>query len=157
MFHLDERGQVRPDTAFEAQCRKDYDEMNNFKSQYGVPYGGVTDADDKRLIEDSPGLECSWANVLKDVLAKAGANPTRKSFNEAMATMTSFPLANMSNGRGSFGPDKPYAATAMQTVRFAVGDARSSALANLYGKCLVPANCFRTAVPTSWTNITAKI
>lgn len=157
MFHLDDKGVVRQDSAFEAQCRKEYDEMNNFKSQYGVPYGGATDVDSRRLIEDSPGLECTWANVVRDALTKAGSNLTRKTFNDAMATMRDFPVANMSNGKGSLSADKPFAATAFQSVRFTVGDARASALGGLYGKCLVPANCFRTAAPQVWSPITQNL
>ncbi len=138
---------IRPDSEFEAECRKFNDE--NFNEYYGgpsnagVPAGQkLTDADGKVLISDYPPLECTLSNFIKLGLTGAGVNPTRQSFIDAVLNLGEVPIALASDGKGIFTPDKPYAATMVHTIRVTTASVDVKAGPDgTYNGCAAPVNC----------------
>ncbi len=148
---------IRPDTEFEAECRKFNDE--NFTDYYGgpsnagVPAGQkLVDTTGKTLISDYPPLECTLSNFVYLGLTNAGVNPTRQSFIDAVLNLGDVPLALASDGKGFFAPGKPFAATKVHTIRVAQADKDVAPDANgTYNGCAAPVNC--GIVISDWVDI----
>ena len=134
---------VKADNAFEAKCRKVFDEHFNETSQPGVPSGDSTDAAGKTLTEDLAPNECTMVDVFVKALKKAGKDATTEDVYDAMLTIKKSPAAYMSNGSGGFAKNKPYFAN---EVHLEILNAASTATppdANgLYNGCPAPVNCW---------------
>ena len=155
--HSTDGTSIRPDTEFEAYCRSVFDE--NFESYYGgmsmsgVPAGRIIeDANGKTFYSDYTPQECALMNILKLAFEGAGVNPTRASFMEAALGLGEVPLALVSGGKGLLAPGKPFASTAVHTVRMTGADATTAPDANgLYNGCAAPVAC--GIVISDWVSI----
>ena len=155
--HSTDGTSIRPDTDFEAACRANFDE--NFTEYYGgpsspgVPAGRIlTDANGKSLNSDYTPQECSLSNIIKMGLEKAGLNPTRASFLEAIQSLGDVPLALIGGGTGTFATGKLYAANSVHVVKVTKAAADTAPDANgLYNGCAAPVNC--GVITSDWTSI----
>jgi hypothetical protein len=155
---IDDQLTPQEDSEFEATCRTEYEEAQGFETTVGVPFAGLTDVDGTKYHEDQSYFDCGAVKVLKQALEKAGANLTKQSLYDAFLSLGDFELAGISDGKGAFGPDKPFAATAMHAVRLVANDPEQQKGADgLYGKCLIPRNCFQVITPDEWQPITATL
>lgn len=153
----DANGKLQQDTKFEADCRTEYEEIYGFKTVPGSKFAGDV-ATGGTTKEDQSYFECALVKqVVIPALKAAGGNLTKKTFFDAAMKLGSFDVAGISDEKGSLGPDKPFVATAVQTVVLNVGTDTKGA-DGFYGKCpLLKTNCFRTQVPKTWTPITATL
>lgn len=155
---IDDQLAVQDDTALEATCRTEYEEAQGFTTTPGVPFAGITDVDGTKLQEDQSYFDCGAVKVLRQALEAAGPDLTKESLYDAFLSLGEFELAGISDGTGSFGPDKPFAATSMHAVRLVANDPEQAKGADgLYGKCLIPRNCFQVITPDEWQPITATL
>jgi hypothetical protein len=156
---LTDKLEVKQDTPFEAECRTEFETYREQPSTVGIPFGLTKDGQGNTLTEDQPYFECGYVQVIKTALENAGADLTHESLFDALTAITDFEVAGASDGKGSFGPDKPFALTAMHIVKFVAGDFTSPKDAKgLYGgKCLNPGNCFQVVTPEVWTPIEATL
>jgi hypothetical protein len=167
-FRIDDAGTIQEDTEFEAQCRTEYEaayEGQTFEgweltqTNPGVPWPGLSDAEGTRLDADQPYFECTLMHVLRQGLEDAGSELTHESLAEALYAITDFPVAGASNGQGSFGPDKPFVATAVHFVTLAYNAFTNPPDENgLYGGlCPSPLSCWRTQAGGEWSPITTTL
>jgi hypothetical protein len=167
-FRIDDKGAIKKDSEFEAQCRTEYEaayQGKTFpgwqltKTVPGVPWPGLSDAQGVRLDADQPYFECTMMHVLKTGLENAGSDLTHESLAEALYAIDSFDVAGASNGEGSFAENKPFVATALQFVTLSYhGFTDPKDAAGLYGgKCPSPLSCWRTSTTAGWTEITATL
>jgi hypothetical protein len=123
-----------------------------------VPLFGVTDADGTELTGDQAYGDCGAVNALQQALTLAGADLTHETLYDAFIALGDVELAGVSDGKGSFRPGKPFAATAVHTVRLVPGDPDAVRDENgFYRNCLIPRNCFQVVTPDVWTPITATV
>lgn len=134
---------VKKDSAFEAKCRSQYDEITGWKSTPGAQ-GGGTDVNGKHWDEDFPFPECTIMNVLLPAIKAAGKNPTWDKVYANLMKDTKVPMAYMSGGQGGFGKNKPYMATQvhLETMSPASGSTALDASGVTYNGCPLPVNCF---------------
>jgi len=167
-MRIDDKGTVKTDSAFEAQCRTEYEEAyqgQSFpgwqltKTNPGVPWPGLSDAGGKRLDADQSYFECTLMHVLKPALEAAGSDLTHESLAEALYAMDSFDIAASSDGEGSLAENKPFIASSMQFVTLSYhGFADPVDAKGLYGGlCLSPLSCWRTSSTEGWTPIEATL
>ena len=154
-FRYDDTGKLKPDTAFEAKCRTEYEEIYGFKTVPGSKFAGSPDGSIK---EDQSYYECTLMNaVVLPALKAAGANLTRKTFNDAALKLGTFEVGGFSNQKGSLGPDKPFIAASLQQMTIVLSGTTKGA-DGFYGKCPLPqTNCMRTNSAAGWTPITATL
>jgi hypothetical protein len=159
------------DTAFEAQCRADFEKIYRtqpigkgfspiVKTNPGVPYPGLKDATGKFLDMDQSYRECTLANLVTIGVTGAGPNLTKETFRAALYAEHELDAAGVAAGVGTLAPGKPWLAAHVQSVRLAPrpdGSFAGAADANgVYGsRCLTPMSCFRVApntiVPLTYT------
>ena len=131
---------IEEDSAFEAECREQFDAATGKASvpgSYGQEIGGTV------VAEDFPDKECTIANVLLSAIKKAGKNLTwDKVYANIMAT-TKAPVAYGSDGQGGFSKKKPYVMKKAQVVelRYATDDTPKDAN-GLYNGCPLATTCF---------------
>jgi hypothetical protein len=155
---IDDQLEPQEDSEFEAICRTEYEEAQGFETTVGVPFAGLTDVDGTRYNEDQSYFDCGAVKVLKQALENAGPELTKQSLYDAFLALEDFELAGISDGKGGFGPGKPFAATSMHAVRLVANDPEQKKGADgLYGKCLIPRNCFQVITPDEWQPITATL
>ena len=160
---LDTANTTAVDTPFEAQCRKDFEATYATadsigkgypaitKTNAGVAYPGLKDSTGKQLDMDQSYFECDQMNIVKVGLVGAGANLTKKTFQDAIFKQKDFDAGGLAGGKGSLTPTKTWLASNVQQVVTANPDgSKSGPDANgLYqGKCLSPLSCFRTVPNT---------
>jgi hypothetical protein len=173
-FRLDNTGAKATDTAFEAQCRTDFEATYkstpvgspaaNFpaivKTNPGVPYPGFKDATGKQLDMDQSYYECNLMNIFKVGITGAGGNLTKKTFQEAIFKQKDFDAAGIAGGKGSLAANKLWLASSVQQVQVTAKPTSTFAdpvdSKGLYGgTCLSPLPCFRTVpytvVPLNYT------
>ena len=172
-FRLDTTNAKATDTAFEAQCRTDFEATYKstpvgtpattyppiVKTTPGVPYPGFKDATGKQLDMDQSYYECNLMNLVKQGITGAGGNLTKKTFQAALFKVGSFDVAGIAGGKGTVAANKPWLASSVQQVQVTANPDgfKAGADANgLYqGKCLSPLSCFRTipgsVVPLTYT------
>jgi len=133
---------VRKDNAFEAKCRKQYDQITGYHSTPGAPSGG-TDVNGQHFDEDIPIQECTILSVLLPAIKAAGKNPTWDKVHAALMKTTKAPMAGMSGGEGGFAKNKPYMAKQVHLVTMNQASATTPKDANgTYNGCPLPINCF---------------
>ncbi len=145
-------GQIREETEFEAECRAHFDEV--FASEFptpsspGVPSGQViTLPDGTELSSDYAWMDCTMTNVMEQSLRGAGINPTRESAYQAALALGEMPVANGSDGVGTYRPDKNFLADFVHELRLTAASVDTPKNANgTYNGCPAPVNCW---VPTS--------
>ncbi len=145
-------GAVRPDTEFEAECRAHFDEV--FASEFptssspGVPSGQVIDLPDgTQISSDYAWMDCTMTNVMEQSLRGAGVNPTRESAYRAALALGEMPIANGSDGIGTYASDKTYLADFVHSIRLTAASLETPRGPNgTYNGCPAPVNCW---VPTS--------
>jgi hypothetical protein len=169
----DTSGTVAADTPFEAQCRKEYEEVytkNDIgkgfgkltKSNPGVSYPGIKDATGKQIDMDQSYYECSLMAAVKAGIEGAGGNLTKKTFQEALYKKKDFEAGGLAGGKGTIEANKPWLASAVQQIvvttnpdGFKAGTtADAKGLYN--GKCPSPLGCWRIT-PNSTTPLTYKL
>jgi hypothetical protein len=138
---LDGKG-VREDTEFEAECRETYEAKAGFKTSPNGPSAGVT-VNGVKYEEDIPNNECMLANLLLPAMKKAGKNLTWNKVHKNIMAVTDGPTAYMSDGKGGFGPKRPYYATDMHFMEFRFVDASTPQSADgNYNGCPIPVPCW---------------
>jgi ABC-type branched-subunit amino acid transport system substrate-binding protein len=168
-FRLDTAGVKATDTAFEAQCRKDFEATYAAadsvgkgypaitKTNPGVPYPGFKDGTGTQLDMDQSYYECNLMNVVKAGITGAGGNLTKKTFQEAIFKVGTFDVAGMAGAKGTLAANKLWLASNVQQVAVTANPdgfkAGKDANGLYQGKCLSPLSCFRT-VPNTVTPLT---
>jgi hypothetical protein len=133
---------IRPDTAFEAKCREQYEGFMGGTTQPGGPDGEET-VNGVTYSEDVPPNECTMAIMLMDAINKAGRNLTWEKVYANLQKVTNGPIAYMSQGKGGFGKSKPFFPKQMHVVTLTGADADTPQDANgLYNGCPIPVNCW---------------
>lgn len=138
---------LREETEFETACREqwkqDFAEQFEGNSDPGVPSGDIIETvDGETLYSDYAPGECSILPMIEHALTNAGVNPTRDSFAEALRTYEG-PLAFLSNGEGTFGPEKNFFATQMWAVEFRLADLETPRGDDgTFNGCPAPTNCW---------------
>ena len=146
------QGGPRPDTEFEAECRAHFDKV--FASEFptrsspGVPSGQVIALPDgTQLSSDYAWMDCTMTNVMEQSLRGAGTNPTRESAYQAALALGEMPIANASDGKGTYTPDKTYLADFVHPLKLTAATVDTPKNAQgTYNGCPAPVNCW---VPTS--------
>jgi hypothetical protein len=135
---------IKPDTAFEARCRKQYDGARPVPSLPGGGSGQL-DVDGVKYEQDIVPNECTIVSLLLPAIEKAGKNVTwDKVYKNLLATKKG-PAAFLSEGEGGFGKNKPYFANPVMhfTVMVAPdGNAPQDANGFFPGGCVIPAPCW---------------
>jgi hypothetical protein len=168
----DTGGTVQADTPFEAQCRKEYEEIYSkndigkgfgklTKTNPGVSYPGIKDATGKQIDMDQSYYECALMAVVKAGIEGAGGNLTKKTFQDAIYKKKTFDAAGLAGGTGTISANKPWLGSNVQQIvattnpnGFKAGTTADAK--GLYdGKCPSPLGCWRvvpnTVVPTTYT------
>lgn len=142
-------GKLRPETAFEKECRATFDALvvNDFggaKSYPGVPSGETrTLPDGMKVSSDYPSNECMFANVIKKGLEKAGRNLTRETFMKAVRGLGDLPYALGSDGKGSQQPGKTYLALYVHADKLTAAPTGTAKNTNgTYNNCPVDIQCW---------------
>lgn len=173
----DTTGTMATDTPYEAQCRKEYDatytgkpvgkDFPNFtKSNPGVGYPGITDGNGKRIDMDQSYYECGLMGIVKAGIEGAGANLTKKTFQEAIFKKKDFDAPGLAGGKGTLSANKPWLASNVQSIVVTTQDlaklftssdaaAKGADAKGLYGpgRCPSPLGCWRI-VPNTVTPLT---
>ena len=168
----DTSGTLAADTPFEAQCRKEYDEIYTkndvgkgfgklTKSNPGVSYPGIKDATGKQIDMDQSYYECGLMAVVKAGFDGAGANLTKKSFQEAIFKKKDFEAPGLAGGKGSIAANKPWLASNVQQIVVTTNPTgfnpgTTADAKGLYaGRCPSPLGCWRivpnSVVPATYT------
>ena len=133
---------IKADTPFEAECRTAFDAAFDQRSQPGVPAGDVT-VNGTTYTEDLAPNECTMMALLASALRKAGKSPTWDKVHRSLLKTTDAPAAYMSDGRGGFGPAKPYFARSVHLMTLRIANASTPPDANgLFNGCPAPVNCW---------------
>lgn len=136
---------IREPNEFEVECREKWDEQYSEESYPGVPSGDdITTSDGRTLTNDFAQNECTMLPLIRQALEDAGEDLTHESLHEAFLGIGAGPAALLSDGEGSFGPDKPYFADNMHAVQLVVNDPDAALDTNgeTYNGCPVPVNCW---------------
>jgi ABC-type branched-subunit amino acid transport system substrate-binding protein len=167
----DTGGNVATDTPAEAQCRKDYEaayvgrpigSAGDFarrvvdKTNPGVSYPGITDATGKYIHMDQSYYECGMMGFVKKGLEGAGANLTKKTFQEAIFKAKDFDAPGLAGGKGSISANKPWLATSVHQIQITTNPtgftpAGAPDAKGLFGpgRCPSPLGCWRTLPNTT--------
>jgi hypothetical protein len=134
---------VKPDSKFEAGCRKTSDAALGEKSQPGVPGGDVT-ANGVTYTQDMPYITCTMSNILLPAIKAAGKNPTWDKVVKQLESTKSVPMAYYSDGKGSFGKSKHYAADKVHLVAMnrATTTTEKDAATGTFNGCPAPTSCW---------------
>jgi ABC-type branched-subunit amino acid transport system substrate-binding protein len=170
-FRYDTAGVQTPDTPFEAQCRKEFEEIYTknpigkgfgtlTKTNPGVSYPGIKDATGKQIDMDQSYYECTLMAMVKAGIQGAGGNLTKKTFQDAIYAKKTFDAAGLAGGTGTISANKPWLGSSVQQIvattnpngfkAGTVADAKG-----LYdGKCPSPLGCWRivpnTVAPSTY-------
>jgi hypothetical protein len=169
----DTGGTVATDTPFEAQCRKEYEEIYSkndigkgfgrvTKTTPGVSYPGIKDASGKQIDMDQSYYECTLMAVVKAGIEGAGGNLTKKTFQEAIFKKKDFEAGGLAGGKGTIEANKPWLGSNVQQIvvttnpdGFKPGTAADAK--GLYnGKCPSPLGCWRI-IPNSVVPATFRL
>jgi hypothetical protein len=133
---------IKPDSAFEAKCREQFDGARPLPS---LPGGGngVFETDGVKYQQDLVANECTIVNLLLPAIEKAGKNVTwEKVYKNLLATKKG-PAAFLSEGEGGFGKNKLYFANSLMHFTVLVAPTAKTPDANgLYDGCGIPAPCW---------------
>ncbi|MCX6509960.1 MAG: ABC transporter substrate-binding protein [Actinobacteria bacterium] len=153
-------GKLRVETDFEKACRAKFDALsvNDFggaKSYSGIPSGETrTLPDGQKVSSDYPPNECTFVNMLKPALEKAGKKLTRESFMKAVRGLGEVNVALGSNGKGSQEPGKTWVATVVHGDKLTAAPTGTAKNANgTYNNCPVDIQCW-VPVDATWYPIT---
>jgi hypothetical protein len=170
----DTGGTVAADTPFEATCRKEYEEVytkNDIgkgfgkltKSNPGVSYPGIKDVTGKQIDMDQSYYECGLMGVVKAGIEGAGANLTKKTFQEAIFKKKDFEAPGLAGGKGTIEANKPWLASNVQQIVVTTNPTGFTAAGapdakGLYGpgRCPSPLGCWRI-VPNTVAPATYKL
>lgn len=167
----DTTGTVATDTPAEAQCRTDWDKTfggkpigKDFpvytKSNPGVGYPGIKDGTGKQLDMDQAYYECAMMLFVKKGIEGAGANLTKKTFQEALFKTKDFDAPGLAGGKGTLAANKPWLASNVQELVVTTnpdGFKGAPDAKGLYGpgRCPSPLGCWRivpnTVKPLTYT------
>jgi len=169
----DTSGTLQADTPFEAQCRKEYEEIYSkndigkgfgrlTKTNPGVSYPGIKDATGKQIDMDQSYYECSLMAVIKAGIEGAGGNLTKKTFQDAIYKKKTFDAGGLAGGTGTIEANKPWLASNLQQIvattnpnGFKAGTTADAK--GLYdGRCPSPLGCWRV-VPNSVVPATFRL
>jgi ABC-type branched-subunit amino acid transport system substrate-binding protein len=170
----DTSGTVAADTPAEAQCRKEYDEIYTkndvgkgfgklTKSNPGVSYPGIKDATGKQVDMDQSYYECALMGVVRVGIEGAGANLTKKTFQEAIFKKKDFEAPGLAGGKGTIEANKPWLGSNVQQIVVTTNPtgftpAGAPDAKGLYGpgRCPSPLGCWRI-VPGSVVPATYRL
>ena len=158
--NVNSSGSLATETTFEKECRAHFDAMskNDFggaTSYPGVPSGETrTLPDGTKVSSDYAPVDCTFANVIKLALEKAGKNLDRGSFMKAVRTLGDVPIALASNGKGNAAEGKTYLATLLHGVKLTAAPTGTAKNATgTYNGCAVDVQCW-VPVNSTWYPIT---
>ena len=168
----DTNGTVTSDTPFEAQCRKEFEEIYTknpigkgfpplTKTVAGVSYPGIKDGTGKQIDMDQSYYECGLMAIVKAGIEGAGANLTKKTFQEAIYKKKEFEGPGLAGGKGTIEANKPWLASNVQQIVVTNnpnGFTGAADAKGLYGpgRCPSPLSCFRV-VPNSVVPLTYRL
>jgi len=171
-FRYDTAGVLAQDTPSEAQCRKDFEDIYTknpigkgfpalTKTNPGVSYPGIKDAAGKQIDMDQSYYECGLMAVVKAGIQGAGANLTKKTFQDAIFAKKTFDAPGLSGGTGTIAANKPWLGSNVETVVVTTNPngfkpGTTADATGLYdGKCPSPLGCWRvvpnSVVPSTFT------
>ena len=133
---------IKPDSAFEAKCREQFDGTRPLPS---LPGGGngIFETGGVKYQQELVSSECTIVNLLLPAIKKAGKNVTWEKVYKNLLATKSGPAAFLSEGKGSFGKNKLYYANPVMHYTLLVAPTTKTADANgLYGGCGTPAPCW---------------
>ncbi len=151
--NVNSSGSLATETTFEKECRAHFDAMS--KSDFdgapsypGVPSGETrTLPDGTKVSSDYAPVDCTFANVIKLALEKAGKNLDRGSFMKALRSLGDVPIALASNGKGNAAEGKTYLATLLHGVKLTAAPTGTAKNATgTYNGCAIDVQCW---VPTN--------
>ena len=158
--NVNSSGSLATETTFEKECRAHFDAMskNDFggaTSYPGVPSGETrTLPDGTKVSSDYAPVDCTFANVIKLALEKAGKSLDRGSFMKAVRTLGDVPIALASNGKGNAAEGKTYLATLLHGVKLTAAPTGTAKNATgTYNGCAVDVQCW-VPVNSTWYPIT---
>jgi hypothetical protein len=153
-------GTLVTESAFEKECRAHFDAMSKddfggVPSYPGVPSGETrTLPDGTKVSSDYEANTCSFVNVIKLAMEKAGKNLDRGSFMTAVRSLGEVPLAMASNGKGLAAADKTYLSTLLHGVKLTAAPTGTAKNATgTYNGCAIDVQCW-VPVNSTWYPIT---
>jgi len=139
---LPDKSGLATDTAFEAECRKVWDEAREQASIPGAPSVDLV-VGDTTYAADFPAQECTLMNVLLPAMKKAGKDLTWEKVYDNVMKTSKAPIAYASDGEGGYSKNKPYLPTKVHLSQLAVAGPSTPKDANgLFNGCAVPQSCW---------------
>lgn len=149
-------GALVAETDFEKECRAHFDAMSKedfggVASYPGVPSGETrTLPDGTKVSSDYEANTCTFVNVIKLALEKAGKNLDRGSFLTAVRSLGDVPVAMASNGKGLATADKSYLGTLLHGVKLTAAPTGTAKNATgTYNGCAIDVQCW-VPVNSTW-------
>jgi ABC-type branched-subunit amino acid transport system substrate-binding protein len=153
--NVNSSGSLATETTFEKECRAHFDAMSTADfggapSYPGVPSGETrTLPDGTNVSSDYAPVDCTFSNVIKLALTKAGKDLDRGSFMKAVRSLGDVPIALASNGKGNAAEGKTYLATLLHGVKLTAAPTGTAKNATgTYNGCAIDVQCW---VPTNST------
>ncbi|HUP72830.1 MAG TPA: ABC transporter substrate-binding protein [Acidimicrobiales bacterium] len=168
----DTNGTVAQDTPFEAQCRKEFEEIYTknpigkgfpslTKTNPGVSYPGIKDGSGKQIDMDQSFYECGLMAIVRTGIEGAGANLTKKTYQDAIFKKKDFEAPGLAGSKGTIEANKPWLTSSVQQIVVTTNPTGFSGTVDakgLYGpgRCPSPLGCWRT-VPNTVTPLTYRL
>ena len=158
--NVNSSGSLATETTFEKECRAHFDKMSaadfgGAPSYPGVPSGETrTLPDGTKVSSDYAPVDCTFSNVIKLALEKAGKDLDRGSFMKAVRGLGDVPIALASNGKGNAAEGKTYLATLLHGVKLTAAPTGTAKNATgTYNGCAIDVQCW-VPVNSTWYPIT---
>ena len=153
--NVNSAGSLATETIFEKECRTHFDAMSTADFDCALSYPGVpsgetrTLPDGTKVSSDYAPVDCTFSNVIKLALEKAGKDLDRGSFMTAGRSLGDVPIALASNGKGNAAEDKTYLATLLHGVKLTAAPTGTAKNATgTYNGCAIDVQCWVPANAT---------
>ena len=154
--NVNSAGSLATETTFEKECRAHFDAMSTADFDGATSYPGVpsgetrTLPDGTKVSSDYAPVDCTFSNVIKLALEKAGKDLDRGSFMKAVRSLGDVPIALASNGKGNAAEGKTYLATLLHGVKLTAAPTGTAKNATgTYNGCAIDVQCW-VPVNTTW-------
>ena len=154
--NVNSAGSLATETTFEKECRAHFDAMSTADFDGATSYPGVpsgetrTLPDGAKVSSDYAPVDCTFSNVIKLALEKAGKDLDRGSFMKAVRSLGDVPIALASNGKGNAAEGKTYLATLLHGVKLTAAPTGTAKNATgTYNGCAIDVQCW-VPVNTTW-------
>ena len=153
--NVNSAGSLATETTFEKECRAHFDAMSTADFDGATSYPGVpsgetrTLPDGTKVSSDYAPVDCTFSNVIKLALEKAGKDLDRGSFMKAVRSLGDVPIALASNGKGNAAEGKTYLATLLHGVKLTAAPTGTAKNATgTYNGCAIDVQCWVPANAT---------